>query len=166
MRDIAEKFVSHNWPIIRVRLYPIFAKVDFACSQVYSDYRQLLKYLSVGAITTIINLLIFYLIMRTTSLMDLYANIVSYHVGMFVSYYLNRVFTFRSTHRKVHLQLASFVLVAYSQLLIIEMILFVTAHLIFHSNAISIEMISNIIAIAVGFVYAYTVNKRFTFKIL
>lgn len=165
MRGNADKFVSQKWPIIRVRLYSIFAKVDLACSHVYLDYRQLLKYLSVGAVTTTISLLIFYIILRTTSLMDLYANIVSYHFGMFVSYYLNRVFTFRSTNEKVHLQLVSFVLVAYSQLLIVEIMLFITAHLIFHSNAIAIEMISNIIAIAVGFAYAYTVNKHFTFKI-
>jgi putative flippase GtrA len=165
MGGITEEFISHNWPIVRIQVSPLFTKVDAACSQVYPDYRQLLKYLAVGAISTTINLLVFYLILRTMSFMDLYVNIVSYHAGMFVSYYLNRVFTFRSAYEKIHLQLARFVIVAYSQFLIVELVLFIVAHLVFHSNAIAVEMISNMIAVAVGFVYAYTINKRFTFRI-
>ena len=138
---------------------------DVAISKLYPDYRKLLKYLLVGLVTTTIDTSIYFLLLSGTQIEYFIANILSFQVGMVVSYYLNRRFTFQNSYKKVHFQLASFALVAYLQLLLGEAILFVLVDMVFKNDAILYAMIGKGVAIAVGFAFAFIVNKKLTFKI-
>lgn len=143
----------------------VFLQADVIFSKFYPDYRKLLKYLSVGLVTTTIDTSIYLLLLSTTRIDYLIVNVISFHSGMVVSYYLNRTFTFRSQYEKVHFQLASFAIVAYLQLLLGEAILFILVDLVFKNDALTYTLIAKGAAIAVGFVFAYVTNKKLTFKI-
>lgn len=140
------------------------AKAEVVLSRVYPDYKKFFRYLAVGAFSTAINMSAYALIVGYTAVGYLLAGVISYHAGMVFSFYLNRTYTFRNAYEKVHYQMASFALVAYTQLLIVELVLFLVMELVFRSDDDVHKLIAYGIAIAVGFIYAFIVNNRLTFS--
>ncbi len=139
-------------------------KAEVVLAKVYPGYKKFFRYLTVGAVSTTVNLSLFTLLLSYTSLGYLLASILSYHAGMAFSYYLNRTYTFRSAYEKVHLQLASFAAVAYTQLLIVLLVLSLVVELGFRNDDVFYAVIANGIATVIGFIYAFVVNSRLTFK--
>ncbi len=141
------------------------SNAEAVLSKAYPDYKKFFRYLTVGAFSTAINMSLYLFIISYTSADSyMYANIFSYHVGMIFSFFFNRVYTFRSAYEKVHYQMASFVLVAYSQLAIVELVLILVGELVFPGDDVVHKLIAFGIATAVGFVYAFAVNSRLTFS--
>ncbi len=140
-------------------------QADVAFSKVYPDYRKLMKSFMVGVVATVMDMAVLFLLISNVDIMYLFANIVSYHVGMVVSFTLNKTFTFKNTYDKYHYQFISFALVAYSQLILTTALLFVLVDMVFGHDTNTYVMISKAIVAFVGFVYAFIVNKSLTFKI-
>lgn len=143
----------------------LLLQADVALSRVYKDYRKLLKSFMVGVVATLTDMAILYLIIQNSELWYLLAAIVSYHCGMVVSFILNKTFTFRNTYEKYHFQFMSFAMVAYSQLILTTVLLYVIVEQIFGSDTSTYVMIAKLMVSFVGFVYAFIVNKSLTFKI-
>lgn len=146
-------------------LNSVIAKADVVFSKVYPDYRKFFKYLVAGAIATAVDMSILFLIISHTEIYYQLAGIISYHAGMLTSFYLNRRFTFKSDYNKVHFQFASFALVAYTQLVLIQAVWFVLVEIIFRTNDDRLILASRAITVIIGFVYAFFINKALTFKI-
>ncbi|WP_048198112.1 GtrA family protein [Methanocella arvoryzae] len=143
----------------------ILLQAEIAISRFYPDYRKLVKSLMVGVLATLVDMAILFALDHYVGLFYIIAKIISYHVGMGVSFYLNKTFTFRNTYEKYHHQLASFALVAYSQMALTVALLFVLVQFIFQNDATLYVMIANVIVAFIGFIYAFTINKSVTFKI-
>lgn len=144
----------------------VLVKADAALVGVYKDYKKLVKALMVGVLATLVDMAFLYVFKNYLGVFYLTAQAMSYLLGMGVSFYFNRTFTFRNKSNQVHYQFASFSLVALSQWLLTLVLMFVFVNLLFndpYSN--TVIMTSKVIVAFIGFVYAFTLNKSLTFKI-
>jgi putative flippase GtrA len=144
----------------------VLVKADAALASVYKDYRKLIKALMVGVLATLVDMAFLYAFINFFGIFYLYGQAMSYLIGMAVSFYFNKTFTFRVNSGKVHYQFASFSIVAFTQYLLTLGLMFVFVDIIFNDPSSSmIVMASKVIVAFIGFVYAFTLNKSLTFKL-
>ena len=144
----------------------VIAKADSTLAGVYKDYRKLIKGLIVGVLATLVDMAFLFVFINYFGIFYLTGQAMSFLLGMCVSFYFNKTFTFRVNSGKVHYQFASFSFVAFTQYLLTLGLMFVFVDVVFNDPSSSaIVMVSKIIVAFIGFVYAFTLNKSLTFKI-
>ena len=144
----------------------VLVRADAALARVYKDYRKLMKALMVGVLSTLVDMAILFALVNYFSVFYLVGQTISYLVGMCVSFYLNKTFTFRNASNQVHFQFVSFSAVAFSQLLLTLGLMFVFVDLVFNNpESSNVVMVSKVIVAFIGFIYAFLLNKSLTFKI-
>jgi len=148
-----------------VTLISAIDKADRAFAGLYPDYRKLVKALMVGVLATLVDTAVLLALTNFMGLFYLLAKAMSFLVGMVVSFYFNKTFTFRNTSSQIGIQFASFSFVALTQYLLTLALMFVCVDLIFDSSSNVYLLISQVIVAFVGFIYAFLINKSLTFKI-
>jgi putative flippase GtrA len=144
----------------------VLVKADAALASVYKDYRKLIKALMVGVLATLVDMAFLYVFINYFGIFYLVGQAMSYLLGMGVSFYFNKTFTFRVNSGKVHYQFASFSVVAFTQYLLTLGLMFVFVDMVFNNpDSSTIIMGSKVIVAFIGFVYAFTLNKSLTFKL-
>lgn len=144
----------------------VIIKADAVLASVYKDYRKLVKALMVGVLATLVDMAFLFVFVNFLGVFYLFGQAMSYLLGMAVSFYFNKTFTFRNKSPQVHFQFASFSIVAFTQYLLTLGLMFVFVDLIFNNpDSSAIVMVSKVIVAFIGFVYAFTLNKSLTFKI-
>lgn len=144
----------------------VLVKADAALVGVYKDYKKLVKALMVGVLATLVDMVFLYVFKNYLDVFYLTAQAMSYLLGMGVSFYFNKTFTFRNKSNKVHFQFASFSIIAFTQYLLTLGLMFLFVDMIFNDPSSNvIVMTSKVIVAFIGFVYAFTLNKSLTFKI-
>jgi putative flippase GtrA len=144
----------------------VLVKADAALASVYKDYRKLIKALMVGVLATLVDMAFLYVFINFFGIFYLVGQAMSYLLGMGVSFYFNKTFTFRVNSGKVHYQFASFSVVAFTQYLLTLGLMFVFVDMVFNNpDSSTIIMGSKVIVAFIGFVYAFTLNKSLTFKL-
>ncbi len=144
----------------------VLVKADAALVGVYKDYKKLIKALMVGVLATLVDMAFLYIFKNYFDIFYLTAQAMSYLLGMCVSFYLNKTFTFRNRSSQVHYQFASFSVVAFTQYLLTLGLMFVFVDIVFNNpDSSAIVMGSKVIVAFIGFVYAFTLNKSLTFKL-
>jgi putative flippase GtrA len=141
------------------------ARADVLFARVYPDYRKLVKALIVGVFATVVDTAVLLALTNYVGLFYLMSKAISFLVGMVVSFYFNKTFTFKNTSDKVHYQLASFSIVAFTQYLLTLGLMYVFVDMIFDNSTNVYLIISQIIVAFIGFIYAFLLNKSLTFKI-
>ena len=121
-------------------------------------YKQLIKYGIFGVICSGLDFVIYTLLTQNTDLSYLYANIISVHCGIFISFLLNRQFTFKIKN-KPFLRFFSFYLVGLTGLLISSWLLILFIEYM-HLNAI----VSKLITIFIVALIQFLLNKYISFK--
>ena len=141
-------------------------KADAALAGVYKDYRKLIKALMVGVLATLVDMAFLYVFINFFGIFYLFGQAMSYLLGMAVSFYFNKTFTFQNKSSQIHYQFASFSVVAFTQYLLTLGLMFVFVDIVFNNpDSNFIIMGSKVIVAFIGFVYAFTLNKSLTFKI-
>jgi len=143
----------------------MLVKADATLAGVYKDYRKLAKALLVGVLSTLVDMAFLFAFINFFGIFYLVGQAMSYLVGMCVSFYFNKTFTFRVTSGKVHYQFASFSLVAFTQYLLTLALMYVFVDMVFDNTSSYFVMVSKVIVAFIGFVYAFTLNKSLTFKL-
>ncbi|OPY29530.1 MAG: GtrA-like protein [Methanocella sp. PtaU1.Bin125] len=144
----------------------VIKKADTAFVGVYRDYKKLVKALMVGVLATLVDMAFLYIFKNYLDVFYLTAQAMSYLIGMSVSFYFNKTFTFRNRSNQVHFQFASFSIIAFTQYLLTLGLMFVFVDMVFNNpDSNVIVMVSKVIVAFIGFVYAFTLNKSLTFKI-
>lgn len=147
-------------------LIDVLVKADAAMAGVYKDYRKLIKALMVGVLATLVDMAFLYIFKNYFDVFYLTAQAMSYLLGMCVSYYFNRTFTFRNKSSQVHYQFVSFSIVAFTQYLLTLGLMFIFVDMIFNNpDSNVIVMGSKVVVAFIGFVYAFTLNKSLTFNL-
>lgn len=142
----------------------MIVKADVAFASVYKDYRKLAKALMVGVLATLVDMAFLYVFINYFDIFYLTGQAMSYLLGMCVSFYLNKTFTFRVMSGKVHYQFASFSVVAFTQWLLTLGLMFLFVDLVFNNpDSNAVVMTSKVIVAFIGFVYAFALNKTLTF---
>ena len=134
------------------------------CKSIYKKNEEIINYLIVGGLTTLISLIAYYICVYTFLDPDValelqIANIISWIVGVSFAYVTNRIFVFKSKEKNKLKECTYFVGSRVITLLLdmFIMFLFVT---VLHLNDKVFKIISQIIVI----VGNYIISKFFVFK--
>lgn len=143
----------------------VLVKADAVLASVYTDYRKLIKALMVGVLATLVDTAFLFLFKGYFEVAPVTAKAMSFLIGMGVSFYLNKTFTFKNTYNKPHYQFVSFAVIGFTQYLLTLGMFYVFIHMIFDNQGDIYLLLTNVIVALIGFVYAFTLNKSLTFKI-
>lgn len=75
------------------------------------NLRQFIKFCIVGTASSVINVTIYIFLTRFFGIYYVAADVCAYLIALINSYYLNRNFTFRSSHKKVGVQFLKYITV-------------------------------------------------------
>lgn len=138
-------------------------KTVFSLAVRKKSYRQFFKFAVVGAINTVIDWIIYLLIMKftgwSTQTLKQFAKALSFLVSATSSYIMNRTWTFRSKNKAVAEEAGKFFIVALFGLCLNNLIFyFITGILHWH------DLWGLTIATALVMIWNFLINKRWTFK--
>ncbi len=149
-----------------VKIMGFLQTIDGILTRLYADYVKLGKYFAVGAIGTIAEWSLYSALIIFTLINYTLATAVAYFLGMIINYTLNRYFTFNSSYKKIHIQFASFAVVALIGLGIQEVVMVgLVGYMFNNTSADTIQIISKVAATFIGFIWTFIANKKITFKI-
>ncbi|MDO5477229.1 MAG: GtrA family protein [Eubacteriales bacterium] len=123
----------------------------------YKRFKEQLLYLFFGVLTTIVNLIVFWLALH--SLPPLGANIIAWIAGVLFAYVTNRTWVFRSSSGSIVREFISFCGGRIVTLLMEELILWSGIDLL-HIHAMVVKIIAQILVV----VGNYIISKWFVFK--
>ena len=134
------------------------------CIKIYIKNKEVINYLIFGVLTTVVSLLVYYLL--TFTILDAnkpvelqIANILSWIAGVAFAYITNRKYVFESQNNNIKKEVSSFV-GARIITLIMDMLIMYIGVTIFKGNDKVIKIISQIIVIVSNYLF----SKIFVFK--
>lgn len=130
----------------------------------YKKYKEVINYLIFGVLTTIISLLVYYILVFTllnpeNAFQLQISNIISWIAGVAFAYFTNRKYVFESKEKRQLKEASEFVL-ARILTLVIDMIVMWLGVTILHFNNKIIKLISQVLVIVLNYVF----SKLFIFK--
>ena len=132
--------------------------------QIYLKYKEIINYLIVGGLTTVISLIVYYVSVYTflnpdNALQLQIANIISWIAGVTFAYFTNRKFVFESDNPHKIEEATKFVGSRISTLLLDMLVMWLGVTILMFSDKI-MKIISQILVI----VGNYIISKFFVFK--
>jgi len=143
----------------------LLTKADEALTGIYSDYRRLGRALMVGILATVVDTAFLFFFKLFLHADPVEAKAVSFLIGMGVSFYFNKTFTFRNTYDKPHYQFVSFLVIGFTQWLLTLVLFNLFIYGIFNNESAIFILLTQGIVAFIGFFYAFALNKSLTFKI-
>lgn len=130
----------------------------------FNKYKEVIMYLIFGVLTTIVSLVVYYLLVYTVldpkSALELQiANIISWIMGVTFAYVTNRKFVFESKNNNHLKEVGSFVAARVLTLLLDMLIMFVGVTLLSGNDKI-FKLVSQVLVIVLNYVF----SKLFVFK--
>lgn len=130
----------------------------------YKKYREIINYLIFGVLTTIVNLLSYYLLTSTIlspnqALHLQIANVISWVVSVVFAYITNRKYVFNSSNDNIVKEITDFVGARVITLLLDMAIMFIGVTLFNFSDKI-IKILSQVLVIISNYIF----SKIFVFK--
>ena len=134
------------------------------CLKLYKKYEEIINYLIVGGLTTIVSLGSYYLCIYTFLDPDVWyqlqaANIISWICAVTFAYFANRIFVFKSKNQKKFIEAVSFYGSRVATLLMDMGIMFVFVTLL-HLNDKIMKLVVQVVVTAAN----YILSKLFVFK--
>ncbi len=132
--------------------------------ELYFKYKEVINYLIFGVLTTIVSLVIYYILVFTVlnpenAVQLQIANIISWIAGVLFAYCTNRKYVFESKEKNKAKEAGKFVL-ARATTLIMDMLVMWLGVTILHLNDKIIKLISQVIVIVSNYIF----SKLFVFK--
>ena len=130
--------------------------------QLIKKHEELIKYLIIGVLTTVINYIIFAILVKFAKVEMHASNIIAWLVSVIFAYFTNKLFVFESKSFKLKVigkEVLSFGAARIFSLILEEVILYVFVNLI-NMNELIIKLIANVIVIVVN----YILSKFIIFK--
>lgn len=130
----------------------------------YKGYEEIINYLIVGVLTTIISLLTYYFLVLTLLNVNVaielqIANIISWIVSVIFAYFTNRIFVFKSKNNKIFKECISFTGSRILTLLLDMIIMFIFVTVLAFNDKIT-KLLSQIIII----IGNYIISKFHVFR--
>jgi putative flippase GtrA len=128
----------------------------------YKKYKEALLYLFFGVLTTLINIVVFYLFTEIITLDELVANVIAWIIAVLFAYVTNRIWVFSShcaTKAAFIKEILSFYGGRIFTLLVEEGILLIFIKLL-SLNALAVKIVAQVVIIVLN----YVISKLFVFK--
>lgn len=120
---------------------------------------ELLRFSLVGLISTFVNYAIFFILLKYISVYYIYASSIGFLVGIYVSYSLNRRFTFISVMESKVKELFSYIAICFFSLILSLLVLRILVE-VYSLN----PLLGNLAAIAVSTISNFIGAKVFVFR--
>ena len=132
--------------------------------ELYIKYKEIINYLIVGVLTTVVTLAIYYISVNTflnpeDSIQLQIANIISWIAGVIFAYFTNRKYVFESKEENKLKEASKFVVSRIATLLM-DMIIMWLGVTILHRNDKIMKLISQVVVIVANYLF----SKIFVFK--
>lgn len=132
--------------------------------EIYHKYEEIINYLIVGVLTTVVSLVVYYLCTATflnpeNEVQLQIANIISWVISVAFAYITNRLFVFKSKEKNIVREATSFVGSRVISLLMDMFIMFVIVSILHLNDKIG-KLVSQVIVIVAN----YILSKLFVFK--
>lgn len=132
--------------------------------ELYIKYKEIINYLIVGVLTTVVTLAIYYISVNTflnpeNSIQLQIANIISWIAGVIFAYFTNRKYVFESKEENKLKEASKFVVSRIATLLM-DMIIMWLGVTILHRNDKIMKLISQVVVIVANYLF----SKIFVFK--
>lgn len=130
--------------------------------ELINKYQELIKYLVIGVLTTVINYIIFALLVNIIKFDMHFSNIIAWIISVIFAYFTNKLFVFESKSFKFNVlgkEIVTFGAARIFSLLLEEVILYVFVDKL-KMEKLLIKLIANIIVIIVN----YVLSKFIIFK--
>lgn len=130
--------------------------------ELIKKYEELIKYLIIGILTTVINYIAFVILVNSFKLEMHASNIIAWIISVIFAYFTNKLFVFESKSFKPNIiikEISTFGAARIFSLLLEELILYVFVNKLGMEKLI-IKLIANVIVIAVN----YVLSKFIIFK--
>lgn len=130
--------------------------------ELINKYQELIKYLVIGVVTTVINYIVFALLVNTIKIDMHISNIIAWIISVIFAYFTNKLFVFESKSFKFDVigkEIVTFGAARIFSLLLEEVILYVFVDRL-RMEKLLIKLIANIIVIIVN----YILSKFIIFK--
>lgn len=132
--------------------------------KLYRKYEEIINYIIVGALTTLISLITYYVCVLTffepKNALELQAaNLISWIISVIFSYFTNRIFVFKSKSKKKIKEFLSFVTARILTLVLDMLIMFIMVTILEINDKLS-KLIVQVIVIALNYIF----SKLFIFK--
>lgn len=130
--------------------------------ELVKKHEELIKYLIIGVLTTVINYIIFAVLVKGANIDIHTSNIIAWLVSVIFAYFTNKLFVFESKSFKLKVvvkEVISFGAARILSLLLEELILYIFVNIL-RMNELVIKLIANVIVIIVN----YILSKFIIFK--
>lgn len=132
--------------------------------ELFNKYREIIMYLVFGVLTTVVSLVVYYLLVYTILNPDnafqlQLANVISWIASVTFAYFTNRSVVFKSKNQNKLKEATSFVLARVATLVMDMAIMFIGVTLL-HGNDKILKLISQVVVIVSNYVF----SKLFVFK--
>lgn len=130
--------------------------------ELIKKHEELIKYLVIGVLTTVINYIIFAILVKVANIDMHVSNIIAWIVSVIFAYFTNKLFVFESKSFELKVigkEVLSFGAARIFSLLLEEVILYIFVNLL-NMNELIIKLIANVIVIIVN----YILSKFIIFK--
>lgn len=131
---------------------------------IYKDKKEIINYLIIGVLTTLVSLITYYLL--TFTILDpnndiqlQIANIISWIISVAFAYITNRKFVFESKSKDIKKELSKFVSSRITTLIIDMLLMFILVSLLNFNDKV-IKLIVQVIVIILNYIF----SKLFVFK--
>lgn len=125
----------------------------------YKKYEEIINYLIVGGMTTLVSISIYALFTKCFHINYMIANVISWIISVLFAYITNRIFVFKSKSENIVLEIYQFFKYRIFSFLIEIFLMYVFVELINIDDMIS-KVIVQIIVIVLNYVF----SKLFVFK--
>lgn len=125
----------------------------------YKKYEEIINYLIVGGMTTLVSISIYALFTKCFHINYMIANVISWIISVLFAYVTNRIFVFKSKSENIVLEIYQFFKYRIFSFLIEIFLMYVFVELINIDDMIS-KVIVQIIVIVLNYVF----SKLFVFK--
>ena len=125
---------------------------------IYNKYREVINYLIFGFLTTVISLLVYYILVFTiinphNPILLQVANIISWIVGVIFAYVTNRRYVFNSKNQNKVKEASKFIIARIITLIMDMLIMFIGVTILKYNDKI-IKIISQILVIVSNYLFS------------
>lgn len=145
-------------------LYNGYKELCNKCGKLYGKYKEIINYLIFGVLTTVISLIVYYVLTFTllnpkNSIELQIANIVSWCAGVLFAYFTNRKFVFESKNKNKLKEFATFTTARITTLVLDMLVMFIFVTTL-HLNDKIFKLVSQVLVV----VGNYILSKLIVFK--
>ncbi|MCI8654445.1 MAG: GtrA family protein [Clostridia bacterium] len=132
--------------------------------ELIKKYEEILKYLIIGLLTTIVNYIVFIILVNNAKIEMHTSNIIAWIVSVIFAYFTNKLFVFESKSFKLKVlikEISTFGIARILSLLLEELILYIFVNLL-NMNKLIIKLIANIVVIILNYILSKFIIFRKT----